>query len=187
MNLFLRHRTCDFVTSHARKTFAIIGSLFTACGPFSQRADAKQSPTVPYWHMWTDRSGVSHITRFGVHQFTLKSMNPPADPQWQDRLKADGATVIITVQPVGWKGSWHEDPKPQWIIPLSGRWFVQTMDGHRVEMGPGEICFGEDQNTKTDAHGHKGHYSGTVGNQPAKLMVIQLKSKPTINQPGHFK
>jgi len=49
------------------------------------------------------------------------------------------ATVFVTVLPVGWIGDWHENPRPQWIIPLSGRWFVESMDGVRVEMGPGEI------------------------------------------------
>jgi hypothetical protein len=61
------------------------------------------------------------------------------------------------------------------------------MDGTRVEMGPGDVCFGEDLNTKPDAFGHKGHYSGTLGKEPAVLMVVQLKDKPTINNPGHFK
>ena len=36
------------------------------------------------------------------------------------------------------------------------------MDGHRVEMGPGELMMGEDQNTKA-RDGKKGHLSGTVG------------------------
>jgi hypothetical protein len=36
------------------------------------------------------------------------------------------------------------------------------MDGKRVEMGPGEVFFGEDQNTKADVQGHKGHFSGTI-------------------------
>jgi len=83
-------------------------------------------------------------------------------------MKAEGATVILTVQPVGWTGPWHEDPKPQWIVPLSGRWFVETTDGRRTEMGPGEISFGEDQNTRPNARSdHQGHLSGTVGNEPA--------------------
>ena len=59
-----------------------------------------------------------------------------------------GAEMLVTVLPVGWVGDWHENPRPQWIIPLSGRWFVETMDGARVEMGPGEMSFGEDQGTR---------------------------------------
>ena len=87
---------------------------------------------------------------------------------------------------VGWIGIWHENPKPQWIIPISGRWYVETMDGQRVEMGPGDVSFGEDQNTKPDANGHKGHLSATVGNEPCVLMMIQLKNSPTVNQPCRF-
>ncbi len=61
------------------------------------------------------------------------------------------------------------------------------MDGQRVEMGPGEISFGEDQNTKPDAQGHQGHLSGTVGGEPSVLMIVQLKDSPVINQPARFK
>jgi hypothetical protein len=35
--------------------------------------------------------------------------------------------------------------------------------------GRGEVLFGEDQNTKADPQGHKGHYSGTVGSEPCVL------------------
>jgi hypothetical protein len=85
---------------------------------------------------------------------------------------------MVTVLPVGWVGDWHENPKPQWIVPLSGRWFVESMDGGRVEMGPGEFSFGGDQNTR-ETGGRKGHLSGTVGNEPAVLMLIQLEAPPS--------
>jgi len=112
-------------------------------------------------------------------------MGEGAAPQWQGSRTHDGMTVMVTVQPVGWVGEWHENPRPQWIIPLSGRWFVESMDGTRVEMGPGEISFGEDQNTrKTD--GRTGHKSGTIGDQPAVLMVVQFDNPPTIGQPCRF-
>jgi hypothetical protein len=146
-----------------------------------------QPMVVGYWHVWTDKDGVSHQDHCELHNFALKSMEPPASPQWQDRMGAAGSTVIVTVQPVGWEGIWHQNPRPQWIVPLSGRWFVQTMDGKRVEMGSGEISFGEDQNTKPNAQGRKGHLSGTVGSAPAVLMVVQMASEPTVDQPCHLK
>ncbi len=150
------------------------------------RAADNAPPAFSYWHIWTDTNGVSHQTKCELHNFVLQSISPPASPQWLDRLKAEGATVIVTVLPAGWTGPWHEDPKPQWIIPLSGRWFIQTMDGHREETGPGQVSFGEDQNTKPDAKGNRGHLSGTIGNEPCVLMIVQLKDPPTINQPCHF-
>ncbi len=146
--------------------------------------DAK--PEVPYWHLWTDEQGVSHQTRCALTEFDMQSMQPPAVAQWQGRKTGDRMTVMVTVQPVGWIGTWHENPKPQWIIPLSGRWFVESMDGRRVEMGPGEISFGEDQNTR-EVDGKRGHLSGTVGDAPAVLMVIQFDSPPTLASPCRFR
>ena len=61
------------------------------------------------------------------------------------------------------------------------------MDGTRVEMGPGEASFGNDQNCRPDARGCKGHRSGTVGNQPAVLMIVQLEQSPAPGQPCRFK
>ena len=49
------------------------------------------------------------------------------------------ATVVFTVQPVGWVGDWHENPAPQWIIVLSGRWWIESMDGDAHRAGPGRI------------------------------------------------
>jgi hypothetical protein len=149
-------------------------------------ADKQASPSFAYWHVWTDGQGVSHQKKCEVRNFVLESIEPPASPQWLRRLKTEGASVVISVLPVGWVGTWHENPKPQWIIPISGRWYVTTMDGQRVEMGPGDVSFGEDQNTKPDAKGHKGHLSATVGNEPCVLMMIQLKDSPTVSQPCHF-
>ena len=132
------------------------------------------SPTVPYWHVFADETGVSRQVRKEASDFILKTISAPAAPQWQRPLHTGEATVLLTVQPVGWVGTWHENPRAQWIIPISGRWFVETMDGQRVEMGPGEISFGEDQGTRADVNGRRGHLSGTVGDEPAVLMIVQL-------------
>jgi hypothetical protein len=144
-------------------------------------------PVIDYWHVWRDSDGISHQSRCQIQDFTLKSISPPAESQWLDWLQKGSATVVFTVMPVGWIGSWHENPKPQWIIPLSGCWFVETMDGQRVEMGMGEISFGEDQNTTENAQGQKGHLSGTVGDAPAVLMIVQLEEAPTVGQSCRFK
>jgi hypothetical protein len=94
-------------------------------------------------------------------------------------------SAMVTVQPVGWVGEWHENPKPQWIIPLSGRWFVEAMDGQRVEMGAGELSFGGDQNCRA-SDGRRGHRSGTVGQTPAVLMVFQFEDTGAPASPCAF-
>jgi len=153
--------------------------------PFSAQANASPEnltpPTVDFWHVWVDENGVSRQSRRKIKDFKLSSMSPPASPQWVGQVKETGGTFFFTVQPVGWLGTWHENPKPQWIIPLSGRWFVETMDGQRVEMGPGEISFGADQGTKEDVQGHIGHLSGTVGDEPVVLAIVQFETSPLFD------
>lgn len=148
--------------------------------PNNSSNDRSVSPTIDYWHVWTDQDGVSHQSRRQIQDFKLLSIAPPASPQWLGQLKQEGATLSFTVLPVGWTGTWHENPKPQWIIPLSGCWFVETMDGQRVEMGAGEISFGADQNTQADSQGRKGHLSGTVGTAPAVLIIVQFEETPSL-------
>jgi hypothetical protein len=130
-------------------------------------------PTVRYWHLWRDADGISHLQLCSMTKFLLQTMQAPAAPQWQGEKTSGAMTTMVTVQPVGWVGEWHENPKPQWLLPLSGRWFVEAMDGMRVEMGPGELSFGGDQNCR-EMDGRRGHRSGTVGNEPAVLMVVQF-------------
>jgi hypothetical protein len=141
-------------------------------------------PEIFYWHLWTDGDGVSHQTRCSLTEFELKGIGQAA-PQWNNRRDRSDATVVFTVQPVGWVGDWHENPAPQWIVVLSGRWWIESMDGTRIEQGPGEFSLGEDQGSvMTD--GRKGHRSGTVGDAPAMLMTVQLHVPP-VNKPCHFR
>lgn len=144
-------------------------------------------PRVPYWHVWTDADGVSRQTRCEMTDFDLASISPPAKPQWQGGRTSAPATIFVTVLPPGWVGDWHENPKPQWIVPLSGRWFVETMDGCRVEMGPGEASFGEDQGTRPRPDGRKGHLSGTVGPAACVLLLAQLDGGPRPASPCRFR
>src|SRR4051812_33406808 len=147
--------------------------------------DAGAPPTTTYWELYVDADGTSRQRRREMHGFHPASMGGAA-PQWNAEQAARPQKVIFAVQPVGWVGDWHENPARQWIVPLTGRWFVESMDGQRVEMGPGEIAFGEDQNTR-EANGRKGHLSGTVGDVPAVLMVVQFATPPTVASPCRFR
>lgn len=143
------------------------------------------APEVPYWHLYTDANGISRQVRCTLRDFVLSSISPPASPQWQGRKVRGPTTLMVTVLPPGWAGEWHENPRPQWIVPLCGRWFVESMDGQRVEMGPGEFSFGADQGTR-ESNGRKGHRSGTVGPQPAVLWLAQLEGEPPPPTPCPF-
>jgi hypothetical protein len=68
---------------------------------------------------------------------------------------------------------------------LSGRWFIESMDGTRIEQGAGEFSFGEDQGC-IETDGKKGHRSGTIGDAPAVLMTVRLHVDPS-RDPCHFR
>ncbi len=148
--------------------------------------NADKKPAISYWHLWTDERGISHQTRCELTEFRKAGIQPGAAPQWIGSQTAGEATVFVTVLPPGWTGAWHQNPKPQWIIPMSGRWFVESMDGQRVEMGAGEISFGEDQEAR-ELNGKMGHLSGTVGDEPAVLMIVQLEAVPGPSSPCRFR
>ena len=147
-------------------------------------SNAGPKPSVPFWHLYVDDHGISHQRQCHLSDYRLNSVGP-ADPQWNDQQPTLSSTVVFTVQPVGWVGEWHENPAPQWIVVLSGRWFIESMDGTRVEQGPGEFSLGEDQGC-TETDGKKGHRSGTIGDQPAALMTVQLH-RPPRHQPCQVK
>ena len=143
------------------------------------------SPVVAYWHVWTDDGGISHQARCALDRFEWQAIGAAA-PQWNDEQPAGDATIVFTVLPAGWVGEWHENPAPQWIVPLSGRWWVEAMDGVRVEMGPGDLSLGEDQGCIADVAGRQGHRSGTAGDEPAVLMTIRLHGAP-VRRLCHFR
>ncbi|MEB3240357.1 MAG: cupin domain-containing protein [Cyanobacteriota bacterium] len=130
------------------------------------------APSLTYWHVWTDADGISRQSRSTVEGFNLNAISAGAAAQWIGPRQQGSMAVLFTVLPPGWQGDWHENPAPQWILPLSGAWGVETMDGQRVEMGVGEVSFGADQGTR-EHDGRRGHRSWTVGDQPAVLLLVQ--------------
>jgi len=141
-------------------------------------------PSVPFWHLWVDAQGVSHQALCRLTNYSLAGVGAAA-PQWNNKQPTHLSTVVFTVQPVGWAGDWHENPAPQWIVVLSGHWWIESMDGTRIDQGPGEVSFGEDQGCLADNHGRKGHRSGTIGDEPAVLMTVQHLIEP-VRAPCHI-
>lgn len=84
---------------------------------------------------------------------------------------------VFNIMPKGWTGTWHKSPKAQWVIPIEGKWYIESMDNTRREFGPGELSFGYDIIAQTK-DGKVGHLSGAVGDKPAKVLVIQVDSLP---------
>lgn len=149
-------------------------------------ATTPDAAPIHYWDVWVDNNGGTHQTSCKIKGFTPFSLGAKVQDVYIDTLPQKPTAVWIAQFPKGWIGAWHENPKPQWIIPLSGRWFVETTDGDRVEMGPGDASFGGDQGSKPDASGRVGHLSGTLGDGPVTLMFVQGAANVPVVQGCRF-
>jgi hypothetical protein len=144
--------------------------------------DPTVPPTVAYMTMFADANGASSLSSCQLAGFTQRGLGGKAAPMWMQKFQGAPAEVWFTVLPRGWVGEWHESPAPQWVCALSGRWWIETADGQRIEMGPGEIHWGQDQST-TDARGHR---SGQCGEEPCVQMMVRYASPPGNGGPCPF-
>ena len=146
------------------------------------------APRLAYWHLWTDDDGVSRQTRCELTGFSTGVLGPGDAAQWNDTILKDG-NAFLTVLPIGWSAGWHMNKTAKWIFTLSGQWYVESMDGQRVVIGPGEFSFGGDQGCKADDKGRIGHLSGQVGDVPCVQLIFQ-NNDPNAwvgAKPGAFK
>ena len=157
--------------------------------PQSMRSEARVRGRQSYVHVWASSDGKTHIARCSFTNYTSIPFAPPAAPEWVNKaVDQKPKKINYVVQPVGWTGSWHRNPAPQWVVPISGSWYVNTTDGDSIVLGPGEISFGEDQRAFPEKEGGRvGHFSGTTGPIPNSNMVVQLDWEPTVDRPCHWK
>ena len=132
---------------------------------------------IEFWRVWVNDSGESCQSLHSLVGHKQSVFAEGAAPIWSAMHYNASAKLITLILVPGEICEWHENPMPQWIIPLRGRWSVETMDGTIVEMGPGDISFGGDQGTNN----RQGHRSWAVGETPAELLLIQVKGPPPWN------
>lgn len=125
-----------------------------------------------YYRLVRGASGVSTVTPAELTGFAPRSVGGCAAPTEAKDVPGRFDNVSFLILPVGWVGDWHESPHPQWVVALQGHWFIEAQDGTSVEMGPGDLHWGADQDTAT-VDGGRGHRSGQLGDVPCLLMMIQ--------------
>jgi hypothetical protein len=143
--------------------------------PSNDGRDNTNPPRVPYYSLWRSPDGTAQLANCTLGGFVAKSVGGKAAPLWIGRPPGEPETLEFFVLPVGWVGEWHESPKPQWVVPISGRWFIETKDGTHLEMGPGDIHWGQDIGTDA-VNGDQGHRSGQIGDVPCVLLIVQFKA-----------
>ena len=135
-------------------------------------------PALRYGVLYADAKGQSHVQYCDLKNFIFKSYAPPAAPQYVGFPPGDVASIKYAILPVGYVGTWHTAPGPQWVITLSGRWSVEATDGSVLEQGPGEVEFNADTGaTPQGPEGHVGHLTRQVGDVPNVQLIVSLKPR----------
>ncbi|KAJ5706356.1 hypothetical protein N7536_002045 [Penicillium majusculum] len=154
--------------------------------------------TIPYYHMWADTTGVPHVSQCNFTDLQLQLLSTGDSPQYLDKIGSTFSNgtysntnfttdITFTVQPAGWSTGWHENPKVQFIVPLSGSWTIHMTDGSMATMGPGEVALGEDQFATAISSGEYagaiGHNATNVGDEAVNLMIVQTDWIPKVGEP----
>jgi len=139
--------------------------------------NAQMPPAMPFLQMQNSPDGGSTIAQRLLEGFEMRSVSGDTAPIWMRQFPGTVSAVWFNILPVGWVGDWHPSPSLQWVVPLSGRWFVETHDGKRIEMGPGDIHWGADLASENTLS-RKGHLSGQIGDVPCVQMMIQFAETP---------
>jgi hypothetical protein len=138
-----------------------------------EACDAGSPPAMPFWKMLIGSEGLSTVQPRWLEGFIQQSVSGEAAPIWMREFRGTVKAVWFNVLPVGWVGEWHLSPALQWVVPLSGRWFIETQDGTRLEMGPGDIHWGADLEGRA-IDGKRGHRSGQLGDAPCVQIMVQF-------------
>ena len=80
----------------------------------------------------------------------------------------DAKRVVFRSAPIGRVSDWHNAPRRQYIITLSGEAEIELGDGKIVHLGAGDVNMAEDMT------GH-GHITRVVGNAPRVTATVHLE------------
>ncbi|HKC99766.1 MAG TPA: hypothetical protein VKG20_17120, partial [Methylomirabilota bacterium] len=93
----------------------------------------------------------------------------PLDPASHPELTTLRATkgIVFRTTPPGYFSDWHNAPRRQFVITLTGEVEIGLGDGTKHRYGPGHVTLAEDLTGK-------GHTTRVVGEQPRLTATIPL-------------
>ena len=121
---------------------------------------AQSRKPVTITRLYTGPDGETH-TEQAEMQFTGGS----ATNQTTQTVKATGTELHRS--PPGDVQPFHTAPRRQYVVTLSGRGEIETSDGHKVQLGPGQVLLVEDTTGK-------GHITRALAGEDRVTLQIPL-------------
>lgn len=105
--------------------------------------------------LYTGEDGHSHV----------EELDLSSHPELTKPMTTKG--IVFATQPPGRFGDWHNAPRRQFVITLSGEGEIGLGDGTVIRFGPGHVTLAEDLTGK-------GHTTRVVGDQPRVTATVPL-------------
>jgi hypothetical protein len=144
-------------------------ALVAAVGVWSGRAVgdevvAQQRTPVVATRIFTGPDGLTH-----AEEVPVKLNASGGSTELSAMLKVDG--LQFRRQAPNYFQDWHNAPRRQYVITLSGHGEVELSGGGKIQLTPGHILLAEDTTGK-------GHISRGVGSEDRVSLFIPLPDEP---------
>lgn len=133
-------------------------ALLSAATGFVVHAQSRKPVKIA--HLYTGPDGETH-----ADEIEVKFPGGVPENQASEMVKTTGAEIHRA--PGGAVQPFHTAARRQYVITLSGRGEVETSDGHKVPLGPGQVLLVEDTTGK-------GHITRALGTEDRVTMQIPL-------------
>ena len=124
-----------------------------------------KSPGIPYWRVYSDETGESHMDRREMRlRPSVVSLEIPAVEAGEPI--AASQSLVLRVPP-GWEADWHPAPAYQYFYILRGTVEIEVTDGDHRQIPAGEFVLLQDITGK-------GHRTRAVGEEELLVAIVQL-------------
>ena len=157
---------------------------------------ARQSPPtslegiIEYHQLWVRADGSTSVAQ-GLSFSGLERKGYSGTPQYVREFGPSDFVVkrTLVTQMTG-DNPWHYAPSAQFVVVLSGAWFVKGTDGRTTVFRPGDVLYQD--NTKAHPAAKDGtqqamHFSGVApGETICSQLIIQVERSASVNNPGEW-
>ena len=120
-----------------------------AFGGHGNDDDITTSRHLSYVRLYADTGGESHFEDVAV-EATPVEIVPGIPPLGLAGPLPGGEVYLVHVPPEQREDGWHNAPRRQWVVQLTGISEIETSDGEVRHFGPGALVLAED----TTGRGH---------------------------------
>ncbi|KAL3693057.1 hypothetical protein R1sor_006708 [Riccia sorocarpa] len=153
--------------------------LSQAAAPGTSGDGEPQPSNFTYTQLWADEKGETHVQQCKMTGFSLQ--NYSAYQQFiRDDFGGNATKFVFTELSVGLTQPLHSTPAVQFVITLSGSWYINTTDATYHAFQAGDVLF-QDNTKDSPAAKVPQHFSGAVGDVPCQQFILQINRKPEVN------